>query len=497
MKFKSILSGVTAILLVSAFYIFAFGIVDEVDDTSISDEYLYVEEDSGADIHGGTFDDALTSGANEDIQEVFTGSDNQEYYVIPDTSLNNENSFDVLEEDEEPAESYEDEELFDDDDNESFNTVAANTLPDYARDKGSNVAVAKKDNPATTKPSNKKKTTTTTTAATTTKPITTTTAATTTKPITTTTAATTTKPVTTTTAATTTTPYYTTTIPYYTTTPAPTTTTPYYTTTAQTTAPEVLPIGNETFSVRLNGSVQQIDAYDLICRIVSSEMSTSFSDEALKAQAVAAYCYVKSNNLSGISPSVIASATPTDKIKSLVSSVWGVACYYDGSLAQTVYCASSAGYTSSSVNVWGGNYAYLTSVSCPFDSASDPNYGVTKVFTESEMRSCLESSLGITLTGDPSSWLNITSYVDTVYVGGINVDGQKTITGRHLRETVLGYRLKSASFDVVYSDGQFIFTTYGYGHGVGMSQNGANYLAKQGYTYVDILKYYYTGITVR
>ena len=66
-----------------------------------------------------------------------------------------------------------------------------------------------------------------------------------------------------------------------------------------------------------------------------------------------------------------------------------------------------------------------------------------------------------------------------------------------MREAILNYQLKSASFDISYSsDGYFIFTTYGWGHGVGMSQNGANILAKNGYTYDQILKYYYTGIDV-
>jgi len=60
----------------------------------------------------------------------------------------------------------------------------------------------------------------------------------------------------------------------------------------------------------------------------------------------------------------------------------------------------------------------------------------------------------------------------------------------------MGYNLKSAAFTVDYSNNAFIFTTYGFGHGVGMSQNGANILAKQGLSYVDILKFYYTGVEV-
>lgn len=273
-------------------------------------------------------------------------------------------------------------------------------------------------------------------------------------------------------------------------------------TTAETTAVSVdVPAGgniytSETFTAQFNGSTQTVNAYDLICQIVNNEMSPSFSDEAIKAQAVAAYSYVKYHNVNGLTPSVLVKKNPSDRIKNLVSEVWGVCCYYNGSVAQTVYMASSSGYTADAEHVWGGSVPYLKSVYCPFDVGNDPNYGSTMKVSESSMRNMLESSLGISLSNNPYGWLNIQSYVDGNYVYEISVDGQKTISGRKLRETVMGHKLKSAAFDVSYRDGEFIFTTYGYGHGVGMSQNGANILAKQGYTYYDILKYYFTGIEI-
>lgn len=252
----------------------------------------------------------------------------------------------------------------------------------------------------------------------------------------------------------------------------------------------------ETLSVKYGGAVHSHDSFELVCQIVNNEVSASFSDEAIKAQAVAAYSYVKYNNLNGISPSVLVKPNPPQRIVDMVTAVWGKCCYYNGSVAQTVYMASSSGYTSSSANVWGGNYPYLTSVACPFDT-SDPNYGIVTKFSSDVIKSSLESKLGITLSADPSNWLKVTGYVDGNYVSEISVDGQTTISGKKLRESILSYQLKSTSFDVIYSaDGYFYFTTYGWGHGVGMSQNGANILAKQGYTYVDILKYYYTGIEV-
>lgn len=253
---------------------------------------------------------------------------------------------------------------------------------------------------------------------------------------------------------------------------------------------------NETFTARYEGSVHTVNAYDLICWIVNNEISASFSDEAIKAQAVAAYSYVKYHNVNGLTPTVLIKRNPSQRIMDMVSSVWGVCCYYNGEVAQTVYMASSSGYTADARNVWGGYVPYLVSVRCPLDAEYDPNYGSTMTVSESSMRSNLESCLGITLSSNPYNWLTVTGYVDGNYVSDINVDGQKTISGRKLRESVLGYKLKSAAFDVYFDGTNFVFTTYGYGHGVGMSQNGANILGKQGYSYVDILKFYFTGIEV-
>lgn len=277
----------------------------------------------------------------------------------------------------------------------------------------------------------------------------------------------------------------------------PTETTPtFITTEAVTEASTVSSNGNEVFTAKYGGSVHTDDAFDLVCRIVNNEISASFSDEAIRAQAVAAYSYVKYHNVNGLTPTVLVKSDPPQRIVDLVSSVWGKCCYYNGKVAQTVYMASSSGYTASSVNVWGGSIPYLVSVECPFDADGDPNYGKQTKFSESEIRSSLERYLGITLSDNPEKWLTVTGYIDGNYVSTVDVDGQATITGRKLRESVLSYNLKSASFDISYSDGYFIFTTYGWGHGVGMSQNGANYLAKLGYTYDQILKYYYTGIDV-
>lgn len=253
----------------------------------------------------------------------------------------------------------------------------------------------------------------------------------------------------------------------------------------------------EVFTAKVGGSVQEFDAFELVCMITANEVSASFNKEAIKAQAVAAYSYVKYHQVNGLTPSVLVKKNIPDEIREAVSEVWGQCCYYNGKVAQTVYTASTSGYSASAVNVWGGdNFPYLIGKECPFDADYDPNYGVQVTYTESDMRHKLENYLGIQLSDDPSQWLNITEYEDGNYVKTILVDGQAAINGRQMREKVLKFGIKSAAFTVSYADGIFTITTYGYGHGVGLSQNGANILGKQGYSYVDILKFYFTGITV-
>jgi stage II sporulation protein D len=252
-----------------------------------------------------------------------------------------------------------------------------------------------------------------------------------------------------------------------------------------------------TLTAYFNGKRQTVDAFELVCAVTSNEVSDTFSDEAIKAQAVAAYTYISEANSRGEAPDVMVDYNYSLKLEKLVASVWGIACYHNGKLAQTVYSASSAGYTASSENVWGGAHPYLVSVATPFDAASDPNYGIKTTYTENEMRRILESNLSIYLSANPENWLIVTRLTDGSYVETVMVDGQVEISGRKLRESIMNYKIRSAAFSVSYYDGIFTITTYGYGHGVGMSQNGANILAKQGLNYVDILKYYYTGIEVK
>jgi SpoIID/LytB domain protein len=131
----------------------------------------------------------------------------------------------------------------------------------------------------------------------------------------------------------------------------------------------------------------------------------------------------------------------------------------------------------------------------------------------SSFASRVETVYGIDLydySDDPADWLEIESYTSGGYVGTVSLGGRtkgvsgssygnKTITGRSIRETLLNYQIRSHCFEYEYDEESdyVIFTTYGYGHGVGMSQYGAQMMALEGYDYEEILTHYYTGVVVK
>ena len=118
-------------------------------------------------------------------------------------------------------------------------------------------------------------------------------------------------------------------------------------------------------------------------------------------------------------------------------------------------------------------------------------------FTKDAMQSALEKHYDITLSSDPSGWIRILTHTESGYVADVSIDGQYTTSGESFRTNCLN--LRSAAFSVKYDQETQVFTivTEGYGHGVGMSQWGANYYAtKDGMTYEDILKHYYTGVEI-
>lgn len=294
------------------------------------------------------------------------------------------------------------------------------------------------------------------------------------------------------------------------TTKAATTAAPETTTAETTSAPTPTPdnSGEEQLSVydQVTGTYYTAGAREIIARAVVGEIWNEFPDEAVKAQAVAEYTYIKKNNEMGVKPQTALKTDVYDRIYKLVDEVLGEAIYYNGEMIQCSFFASSCGYTNSAENVWGVDYPYLRSVDCPLDKTTDPNWGSTDSYSSDYIKNAVQNTLGIALTGDPSKWFKINSRLDnrehgwvtSISVGGMTKANGNTIDGRTIREKVLGYSLKSAAFDLKYdkSSDKFIFTTYGHGHGVGMSQYGAKALAENGYTYKQILQHYFTGVEI-
>ena len=246
------------------------------------------------------------------------------------------------------------------------------------------------------------------------------------------------------------------------------------------------------------------DTYEILCRVVQNEVGNSTEWESTKAMAVASYSYIKYyNDYLGRAPTLrLSSVEPGDRVKACVKEVLGQAVYYNGQYANCTYFSISCGVTTTAQSVWGTTqYPYLVSVDSSIDvgyKSSWSSYQQTKTFTAEDMASRMNSALGTSLDAandDPSTWLEIQSRTDGLYVGTVRV-GNTTTTGRKIRESILG--LRSHAFDISYDESSrtFTVTTYGYGHGVGMSQTGSNLYAKQGWTYVQILNHYYPGTTV-
>ncbi len=252
------------------------------------------------------------------------------------------------------------------------------------------------------------------------------------------------------------------------------------------------------------GALRTGNAFDIVAEVVNIEVGDSFELEAIKAQAVAAYTYIKYYEQKGEYAELGTKANPSDKVLRAVEAVDGLALYYDGQYIMTPFSASQGGYSASSKNVWGGDLPYLQSVRNDFDYLDTKYYGKVTTYTVEELRSIIQQKTGLILSENYADWVRVLSNNDMIYVGNMAIDGhtsvyvngrERTLTGHIFRTYILP--LKSAAFTVSYANGVFTFTTYGYGHGVGLSQIGANLYAKNGWTFDKILLHYFTGVTLK
>ena len=275
---------------------------------------------------------------------------------------------------------------------------------------------------------------------------------------------------------------------------------------SNTVAPKYSDSTGEVLKFKSGSTTYTLPVKDALKHVVANEMNNAMTLEAIKAQVVATHTYIKYYNDSGSIPSVGYKNTIPSKVNEAVEAVYNVIMTYNGKAIYSPYHACSAGSTHASKEVWGGARAYLVAVDSKYDYLADyvngvktkSNYLATKTISESTVKSKIIDKLGVTPSGDPSTWFkfhekNNNAYTSGNYVYKITIAG-KTTTGKKVRDI---FGLRSACFDVKYSNGNFIFTTKGYGHGVGMSQWGAHFYAlKQGWNFEKIVCHYYTGVTL-
>ena len=271
----------------------------------------------------------------------------------------------------------------------------------------------------------------------------------------------------------------------------------------------------DVFLVKTSDEIEQVSETDYIIGVLSGEMDPDSPKEALKAQAVAAYTYALYKRNLRIENGYeydLSSEFSTDQkylskteqvalwqneysekrqlLEEVVNQVKGYAITFQGKPILAVYHSVSSGKTETANSVWGGNYPYLQSVISDADLLS-PDYKSEIVYSAFDFAD-KALDLGVTLVGAPETWLGECKRGEGGYVTKYSLLGHE-ISGTDMR---FAYSLPSANFELEYTNEKFIFTIYGHGHGVGMSQYGAKILAEQGANFKEILTHYYSGTVV-
>ncbi len=264
------------------------------------------------------------------------------------------------------------------------------------------------------------------------------------------------------------------------------------------------------------GKVSSVGLEEHLVGVLAAEMPAAYDSEALKAQAVAARSYIlsKMNAPNAQHPEATICTDSThckgwlsksqaegkwksnerkkywEKLKSAVKDTCGEYMIYEDAVVEAFFFATSGGKTENSEDVWSASLPYLRSVESPEDEKGT-NYHSTAEFTFDEFYSKITPYVGsVQKDGAPS--VSVPKRTQGGSVAEITICG-KTFKGKEVRSI---FGLKSANFTVTVSDGKVAFDVVGYGHGVGMSQSGANEMAKNGKKYTEILQHYYTNIQI-
>lgn len=261
------------------------------------------------------------------------------------------------------------------------------------------------------------------------------------------------------------------------------------------------------------GQTEEMAFRDYLFGVVAAEISMSSEAETVKAQAVASYTYAlykidknKTEKYDITTDSAVDQAylSKTEikekwgdkaaeyeaKLNDCLTAVEGIYLSYDNKPIFAAYHAISSGKTESCESVWGNKLPYLVETESMGDLLS-PDYLTEQKISVDDFKAALSNSC--TLPQNAADYIGDITRSSSGGVKTITV-GDKVLTGSEFRKAL---SLRSTNFDVELTDNTFVFTVRGYGHGVGMSQCGAEYMAKQGSTFSEILAWYYKGCTLK
>lgn len=266
------------------------------------------------------------------------------------------------------------------------------------------------------------------------------------------------------------------------------------------------------------GEVEELDLDQYLLGVVSSEMPASFEIEALKAQAVVARTYTiykiteekKHENADICDDSKCCQAWISKddrfakwneeerelnwlKIEEAVNSTKGKIVTYEGRPINAFFHSNSGGTTDTATAVWGGNnYPYLQAVETSGEDAYT-QYSSEVVLSKEEFANKIrEYHSEFQIDYSLENQIEILSYTEGERVKEIKI-GNLNLSGVEIRNI---FKLKSAKFEINIGEENIKFNVIGYGHGVGMSQTGADSMARQGKNYEDIIKHFYTGVEI-
>lgn len=267
-----------------------------------------------------------------------------------------------------------------------------------------------------------------------------------------------------------------------------------------------------------SGQVIEVPVRDYVIGAVCAEMPASFHEEALKAQAVAAHTYAERQRIrERRSPTadLMGADFSNDtsryqgyfteaqarqyfgesfeesyrKISEAADEVLPYIMIYEDEPIVAAFHSMSTGQTESAENAWGAAAPYLVPVDSSYDTKA-PGYMEEVRLTRDVLRQKLETAFpGIVLGDELSSWITAEESSGSGTVLRATA-GDRSVSGNDLRQALA---LRSACFDVRYEGEEAVFTTRGYGHGVGMSQYGADSMAQEGKNWKEILEHYYPG----